>query len=597
LPPEAITLKLQEAIELHRAMSLTKAVQIYEEILRFDPSHFDALQLLGTAYGQLKSHEQAIEMLSKAITFNPQSALVLNNRGQVYYETRQYAKALADFEKALAIKPDYFELYSKCGDIYFELRQFENSLPYYEKLFQLNPNADFLLGRVLYLKMLLGNWDQYTQICSQIISGIELGNKVARPFGLQAITHSEDILKKGAELFCQEYYPRQVSVLNHPRLTPSPKIRIAYLSGEFRDQATSVLITELIELHDKNRFEIIAFDNGWDDGSVIRGRLTKAFDEMVDITGMNDLEAAKLIATSEIDILVNLNGFFGSARTNIFAYRAAPIQVNYLGFPGTMGADYMDYLIADPTVIPKESAQHYSEKIAYLPDAYQPNDSQRQIAQISFTRAQLGLPESGFVFCCFNNNYKITPSTYDAWMRILQAVEGSVLWLLTDNQTAEANLRSHMRARGVDDARLIFAKRMSLSEHLARHRAADLFLDTLPYNAHTTASDALWAGLPVLTQIGTTFPGRVAASLLKAVGLPELITQNTEQYEALAIELATHPQKLAQIRDKLAANRLTTPLFNTPLFTKHIEAAYEQMMARHWAGQAPDHIEVKSLGG
>jgi predicted O-linked N-acetylglucosamine transferase (SPINDLY family) len=294
--------------------------------------------------------------------------------------------------------------------------------------------------------------------------------------------------------------------------------------------------------------------------------------------------------------LVDLNGFTTHCRTNIFAYRAAPIQVNYLGFPGTMGADYMDYLIADPTVIPKESQQHYSEKIAYLPHAYQPNDSKRQIAEVSFTRAQLGLPESGFVFCCFNNNYKITPSTYDAWMRILKAVDGSVLWLLTDNQSAEANLRSQMRARGVDDARLIFAKRMSLSEHLARHQAADLFLDTLPYNAHTTASDALWAGLPVLTQIGTTFPGRVAASLLKAVGLTELITHNTEHYEAFAIELATHPKKLADIRAKLATNRLTTPLFNTPLFTKHIEAAYEQMMVRYWAGQAPDHIEVKSLG-
>jgi len=597
LTPEAIAMKLQEAVVFQQEMALANAQQIYEEILCVNPHHFDALQLLGVVFGQLKAYDKAIDFLSKALVLNPQSALVLNNRGQAYYDIGQYANALIDFEKALSIKPDYFELYSKCGDIYFELRQFEKSLSCYEKLLHINPDTDFLLGRVVYLKMLLCYWDRYDQTCAQIMSGIEQGNKVARPFGLQAITFSEQALKRGAEIFCKEHYPAQHSVLKIKRHLPSSKIRIAYLSGEFRDQATSILITELIELHDKDSFEIIAFDNGWDDQSIIRGRLAKAFDQMIDISGLNDLEAAQLIASLEIDILVNLNGFFGKPRTNIFAHRAAPIQVNYLGFPGTMGADYMDYLIADPTVIPKDSQQHYSEKIAYLPHAYQPNDSKRKISDVSFTRAQLGLPESGFVFCCFNNNYKITPSTFDAWMRILKAVEGSVLWLLSDNQTAEANLRSQMRARGVDDSRLIFAKRLTLAEHLARHRAADLFLDTLPYNAHTTASDALWAGLPVLTQMGTTFPGRVAASLLKAVKLPELITHTTEQYEALAIDLATHPEKLAQIREKLAANRLTTPLFDTPTFAKHIETAYEQMMERYWAGLAPDHIEVRSLLG
>jgi predicted O-linked N-acetylglucosamine transferase (SPINDLY family) len=336
-------------------------------------------------------------------------------------------------------------------------------------------------------------------------------------------------------------------------------------------------MTGVYETHDKSRFEIFAFDNGWNDGSDLRHRIEGAFNQIIDITTLTDEVAAKLIADMKIDILINLNGYFGEGRQNIFAHRAAPIQVNYLGFPGTMGAPYMDYLIADRIVIPEASQVFYTEKIAYLPNCYQPNDSKRVISDKQFTRQELGLPETGFVFCCFNNNYKITPQTFDGWMRILNAVEGSVLWLLEDNASAAQNLRNEAIARGIAPERLIFAPRMSLPEHLARHRQADLFVDTLPCNAHTTASDALWAGLPLLTCYGTTFAGRVAASLLKTIDLPELITQTPEQYEALAIELALNPDKLQTIKEKLATNRATSPLFDTQGFTKDLEKVYLQM--------------------
>ena len=349
-------------------------------------------------------------------------------------------------------------------------------------------------------------------------------------------------------------------------------------------------MTGVYESHDPNHFEIYALDNGWDDGGVLRPRMKKAFKEIIDISQMTDPAVVNLIEDLQIDILVNLNGYFGEGRQNVFAFHPAPIQVNYLGFPGTLGAEYMDYLIADPIVIPPTSRQYYVEKIAYLPNSYQANDSKRIISAREFTRAELGLPEVGFVYCCFNNNYKITPETFDSWMRILKAVEGSVLWLIQDNVPAEKNLKAEALKRGISPDRIIFAQRLPLPEHLARHKMADLFLDTLPYNAHTTASDALWAGVPVLTLLGNTFPGRVAASLLNAVGLPGLVSHTPQEYEQRAIELARDPLALKAIQERLVDNRLSKPLFDTALFTQDLEALYKKMVERYRANLVPDDI-------
>jgi protein O-GlcNAc transferase len=316
---------------------------------------------------------------------------------------------------------------------------------------------------------------------------------------------------------------------------------------------------------------------------------------MVGISRLSDHEAATMIRQKRIDILVNLNGYFGDGRHGVFTHRASPIQVNYLGFPGTLGADYIDYIVADRHVLPPEHEAFYTEKVVRLPDSYQVNDSKRRIAERTPTRDELELPDSGFVFCCFNNNYKITPDVFDVWMRLLRGVEGSVLWLLEDNAVAARNLRLEAERRGIAAERLVFAPRIGLEDHLARHRRADLFLDTLPYNAHTTASDALWAGLPVLTCIGEAFAGRVAASLLNAVGLPELVTATAGDYEALALTLATEPSRLADIRTTLARNRLTYPLFDTARFSRHIEAAYRTMWERAERGEAPAPFSVTAL--
>jgi predicted O-linked N-acetylglucosamine transferase (SPINDLY family) len=352
------------------------------------------------------------------------------------------------------------------------------------------------------------------------------------------------------------------------------------------------LAAGLFESHDRDKFEVYAFSFGTDTKDEMQIRLEAAFDKFIDVESKTDKEIAELSRQMQIDIAVDLAGFTSGSRTGIFALRAAPLQINYLGYPGTMGADYMDYLIADRQLIPEEAKAHYTERIVYLP-SFQANDSKRKISDRVFTREELGLPQSGFVFCCFNNSYKITPSTFDGWMRILKQVNGSVLWLSETNPFATDNLRKEAKARGVDAQRLVFARKIPLlAEHLARHRAAGLFIDTLPYNAHTTASDALWAGLPVLTCTGEALASRVAASLLTAIDLPELVTTTQEDYEALAVELATNPEQLQAIRQKLERNRLTAPLFDTKLFTRHIEDAYTQMVERYQADLAPDHIYV-----
>ena len=353
------------------------------------------------------------------------------------------------------------------------------------------------------------------------------------------------------------------------------------------------MIAQLFELHDKTRFEIIGFSFGPHNNDAMRVRLTAAFDQFIDVNALSDLAVAKLSRELAIDIAVDLKGYTQGGRPGIFALRAAPIQISYLGYPGTMAAEFIDYLIADFTLVPEHQRRQYAEKIIYLPNSYQVNDRTRPISEKVFTRTECGLPDAGFVFCCFNNNYKISPQVFASWMRILQQVPGSVLWLFQDNLEAVENLTATAVQQGVGAERLIFAERLPLPEHLARHRLADLFLDTSPCNAHTTASDALWAGLPLVTCLGEAFAGRVAASLLKAVGLPELITTGLVDYEKLAVALALNPEQLVNIRRKLSANRLNKPLFQTESFTRSIETAFMEIYDRYLNGLLPDDIVIK----
>jgi protein O-GlcNAc transferase len=571
------------------------ALTNYDRAITLNPHFIDAHCNRANALIDLRRFQEALAVCQTALTLNGDFALAWLARGDCLRNLKRYAESLTAYDRAIELNPGIADAWAGRAQTLNLLKRHDEAVQARAKVLQLSPDYNFAKGHLAHEKMLACDWSALGELVQSIREDIHAGKASAEPFGYQAFSDSAQDLKRCAELFIQKEFPAAASPLCEGERYRHDRIRVGYLSGEFRQQATSILIVELFELHDKNRFELFAYDNGNDDESDVRRRINAAFDHIIDVRGMSDAHAASLIKQSEVDILVNLNGFFGQARTGIFSRRPAPIQISYLGFPGTMGADYIDYIIADQCVIPPEHEEFYVEKVVYLPDSYQVNDTKRCIAETQPARAAAMLPEDGFVFCCFNNNYKILPEVFDVWMRLLNKVDRSVLWLVEDNAAVSRNLRAEAVRRGVSPDRLIFAPRVNLSEHLARHRLADLFIDTLPYNAHTTASDALWAGLPVLTCIGSTFPGRVAASLIQAIGVPELITRSLEEYEALALRLAREPKLLSSLKAKLVKNRDLYPLFNSKRFCRHIEAAYIKMWEHHQRGEAPMRFAVAPL--
>lgn len=568
-----------------------EALSRFTESLALNPNNAETLNNRGTVLNDIRDYAAALADFDRALAIDPRLAGAHFNRSKSLAELTHYDEALAASDAALALQPDMAEAWFGRGFIFAKLRRPVEAVAAYLRARALKPDLPLLKGNLLHQKMLVCEWHGIDDLIAEIETDLAAGKLAAEPFGWQGIARSEASLQRCAELANAAQFGKAPASKAIQPIVQNGRIRIGYLSGEFREQATSLLLVGVLEQHDKTKFEIVAFDNGFDDAGPTRQRINRAVDRVIDISAMGDVAATSAIRAENIDILVNLNGYFGAQRNGVFARRAAPIQVNYLGFPGTLGAGFMDYIIADPHVLPAEHRRFYSEKVAWLPHCYQANDDRRAIAVNVPTRADCGLP-NGFVFCCFNNAYKITPTVFDVWMRILTAVEGSVLWLLDDSEAAVANLRREARERGVDPDRLVFATRLPPAEHLARHRCADLFLDTLPYNAHTTASDALWAGLPLLTCEGQTFAGRVAASLLRAIDLPELIAKDGVDFERRAIELAQDPEQLSKIRAKLARGRSTAPLFDTGRSTRAIEAAFRVMQERRLAGLAPQHFAV-----
>jgi protein O-GlcNAc transferase len=568
------------------------ALASIEKALALNRQYAEAYLNKGNVYGKLKRYDEAIRAFDEALSVDPAFANAWLGHGNVFWEIKRYDQALDAYDKALSLKPDLANAWLGRGNVFFQLKRYHEALDAFAKVLAIDEEFPFVKGWLVHQKMVSCDWKGVGDLIAEIDCDVASGKRSVEPFIYQAIAHSARDLKHCAEIFAADKFPRSQTPLWRGERYNHEKIRLGYLSSEFRHHATSMLMVELFELHDKNRFELFAFDNGRDDASEVRGRINRAFNTIVDISRLDDLQVATTIKQKQIDILVNLNGYVGEPRTRVFSYKPSPIQVSYLGFPGTMGADYIDYLIADPCVIPPEQEDCYVEKIAYLPETYQVNDTKRPIAEREPTRIEAMLPETGFVFCCFNNNYKITPEMFEVWMRLLHKVDGSTLWLLEDNAAALRNLQREARRLGIPSERLVFAPRVNLPEHLARHRLADLFLDTLPYNAHTTASDALWAGLPVLTCLGSTFPGRVAASLLQAIGIPELIARSLEDYEAMAMRLAQERDLLAFFKAKLAQNRETYPLFDSKRFARHIEAAYITMWERQQRGELPARFVV-----
>ena len=517
-------------LALQKLQDLDAALAAYDRALALAPDYAEAYYNRGNVLLDLKRLEDAVASFERALALEPRRAQALYNRGIALLDLERPEDAVASFDAALAVKPDYAQaLYNRAIALQ-HLRRHDEVAASFARLLEIAPEFPFAPGMLLHARMHCCDWSKLESAIDAINEGVRARKRVAEPFGYLGVSDSAADLRTCAEVFAAARAPAAPAAMWSGETWTNAKIRIGYVSGEFRHQATSILIGELFELHDRDRFELIAIDNGRDDASALRGRIERAFSEIVGIARLGDREAAAAIRDRKIDLLINLNGYFGRERQRLFSFRPCPVQVSFLGFPGTLGAPYIDYIVADERVIPPGQDAFYTEKVVRLPDSYQVNDRKRAIAERVPARAELGLPDTGFVFCCFNNSYKITPRVFDVWMRLLHGVPGSVLWLLEGNAAAVRNLRDEAARRGVAPDRLVFAPRRDLPEHLARHRQADLFLDTLPCNAHTTASDALWAGLPLVTCTGGTFAGRVSASLLHAIGLPELVTDSLDAY-------------------------------------------------------------------
>ena len=563
-----------------------------KKAIELKPDYAEANQNLGVLLYKLHNLVEAEKCYKKAIELKPDYTIAYSNLGVVYFDLYRFKDAEVNYKKALELNPNFAEAYRNLGNLLYALGRIDEALINYNHAYTIDPDMDFLLGDALHSKMHLCKWDDLSKNLNELTKKINNEEKVATPFSLLSLIGEPSIHRKVSEI-TSNMFPKSDILAKILPYHNHKKIKIGYFSPDFKNHPVAYLTAELYETHDRKKFEIHAFSFGQDTKDEFNIRIKKGVDYFHDVQKMSNLDVVKLARFLEIDITIDLAGYTREARPNIFAMSTAPIQVNYLGYPGTMGVDYMDYLIADHILIPSEKKIHYSEKIVLMPNSYQPNYSKTKSSEKIFKREDFDLPKVGFIFCCFNKYYKITSTTFAGWMRILLKVEGSVIWLTGGNNTAMNNLKKEARKNGIDDNRLIFAEHVPLMEdHLSRIKIADLFLDTLPFNAISIASDALRMGVPILTCKGNSFASRVSASLLNAVNLPEMITSTQDEYESLAIELATNLKKMKKIKEKLVNNLNTAPLFNTLLYTQHLEAAYSKMYERYQNKLDIEDIEI-----
>jgi len=567
-----------------------EAVKNWTKAVDLDPKFVEPLSNLGVFYLDTGQTNLAMANFTKLIEINPQDGNSYNNLGICYLNQNNYPKAIECFEKAVKLNSyDYAASYH-LGLAYRLIEDYKNSIKYLKKALKLNPNHGPALNIYCLVLMQICNWKELAKISAKIPAEDE------SPYVNITRTQDQKINFEIARLRAEKIKTAVADLdikFSFPKAKKGERIKIGYLSRDYFEHATAYLILGLFEAHDRKNFEVFAYSYGPNDGSFYRKKLEKDADHFIDIINFGHVEAAKKINADGIDILIDLKGHTKDNRLEILALRPAPLQVSYLGFPGTTGADFIDYIITDKIVTPPDYQKYYTEKFAYLPDCYQINYDKRKIADKEYKRSDFNLPEKAFVFSCFNQTGKIDQETFNSWMRILKAVPQSVLWLLGSNKIAEENLKAEAKKAGFDPQRLIFAAHIENSLHLARLKLSNLGLDTFTYNGHTTTSDSLWAGVPVVTLQGNHFASRVASSILTAAGLPELITHSQKEYENLAIELATNPQKLNPIRSKLLSNRLTCPLFDTQRFTRNLEKAYQQMWQFYLSGEKPKQVAVK----
>jgi predicted O-linked N-acetylglucosamine transferase (SPINDLY family) len=619
----------QRGLAAARAGDFVTAQAMLEESLRFEPGHVATLVNLGAVFQAQRDRRQALACYEQALTLDPAMPEGWNNRSLILSDLGNFAEAAASAREALRLRPAYPEamnnlgvaLYglgdkpgalgqyqlaiqqrphyaralANSGALHHELGDPVTALAHLELALRLEPNAEFLAGLAQHVRMKLCDWRNFDQNVAQILRLIDQGFAPCPPFAALALFDDPARHRLLAERWAQRKLVSSDDALytaDRVSARSGKRIRIGYFSGDFYHHATSHLMAGLLEKHHRDRFEIFGFSFGPPVQDAMAERVRQGFDHFEDVSIRSDADIAARARSLNIDIAIDLKGYTQDSRANILAIGAAPIQVAYLGYPGTMGTASMHYLLADPVVVPPGSESAYSEKIIRLPDSYQVNDPKRSRLVCEKSRASHGLPTDAVVFACFNHTYKILPDVFASWIRILQRVESSVLWLLIDHPVAANHLRSAVRDAGIAPERLIFAPRVATAEHLARHVHADVFLDTFPYNAHTTASDALWMGLPVVTRTGASFASRVAASLLHAIGLPELVVETVDDYERLAIDLAHDASRRSKIRQSLLSVRDSAALFDLERFTRHIERAYQTIHRRHLEGLPVDHVKI-----
>ncbi len=584
------------SVALCKQQRLEEAERAARKALELSADLPEAWESLGGALAGQHRFREAETALKKSVALQPASADAWFALGTMYGLLNRHALAEVAYRKSIELDPEKTEALSQLGFTLKDLKRYDEALDCLRKAYQQDPTIDYLLCRKLMLQVSVCDWNNREQEVKELALGLRAGTAMADPLSALALFDDPQLQRIATKC----YIPKNNTAPEYSNPaegdpTLRRRIRIGYFSPDFRDHPVAQLLVELLELHDRSRFEVLGFSFNPKTISPLGQRISHAFDRFFDASEMSDPELTTLAHNCKLDIAIDLSGHTAGSRTKVFAQRIAPAQVNYLGYPGTMGAEYIDYLITDSVVCPPGSEAWYTEKMARLPHCYMPHDSQQAISERTPSRSEFGLPESGFVFCCFNNHQKISPEVFDIWMRLLRQVEGSALWLSDGPELMKNNLRHEATSRGVEPGRLVFAKRVDqMADHLARYRLADLFVDTLPYNAQTTACDALWAGVPVLTRTGLSFSSRVAASLLHAIGLPELVTDSPEAYETLALGLAREPTRLQAIRAKLAEQKLTCPLFDTNTLVRDVEKIYTAMYKRVIDGLPPDNIDIET---
>jgi predicted O-linked N-acetylglucosamine transferase (SPINDLY family) len=591
LNPRSVEALFAYGCALQRLNRHAQALAAFDQALALDGEH-EALLRRADALRALGRLRDALEGYDSYLARNPDAAEAWHNRGLALSELKRFKDAVSSFGRALALRPDSAESWHNRGTAQVELKNYADAVSDYEKTVALRPELPYARGNLLLARLQCCDWRDFAQQRTVIAASLQSGAPAIVPFGNLMISDSPADQFQCARIWTERHSVPAQRLWRGERYNHD-RIRVAYISGDLRTHPVAILMAGVFEQHDRERFDVTAVSFGPDDGSEIRARVKEGVETFIDARGRSDFEIASLLREREVDVAVDLMGLTADCRPGIFAFRPAPAQVNYLGYPGTMATESMDYIIADRVVIPDGEKHHYREKIVYLPGSYLASDDKRRIAAQRPSRAEVGLPQEGFVFCSFNNAYKFIAEMFAAWMRLLGKVKGSVLWLPESDPSAQRNLKREAEAEGIDARRLVFAPHLAAPEdHLARLSLADLFLDTLPCNAHSTASDALWAGLPVLTCAGSTFAGRVAASLLHALDLPELVTRSLAEYESKALDLATDPTAFTNLKTKLALQRKIAPLFDTARFTGNLESAFTTMRERAAKGEAPRSFAV-----